>query len=120
MWLNRIPARTLHPTRALRNGTWTRCRGWTPSSAAGLPWVRVVTRTGSFPVEFPLGGFRGRPCTMALYDVHGRLIRRWTSASARTVWDGSRGDGLPAASGVYFVHAQGEGLHGSAKFVVAR
>ncbi|TMQ54161.1 MAG: hypothetical protein E6K74_07255 [Candidatus Eisenbacteria bacterium] len=102
------------------SGNRTGSNGGTPSSAAGLPWVRVVTRTGSFPVEFALGGFRGRPCTIALYDVHGRLIRRWTSTSARTVWDGSRGDGLPAASGVYFVHAQGEGLQGSAKFVVAR
>lgn len=82
--------------------------------------VHVLTRTGSIPAEFRIEG-RDRPCTYSLFDVQGRLVRRWPSTtSARTVWDGSRSDGSPAASGVYFIHAEGQGIHSSAKVVIAR
>ena len=98
--------------------------GWhgdAPSSAAGMASVRVLTRIGSTPVEFELRGFSDRACAMTLFDVHGRLVRRWTSyISARAVWDGTLSDGSRAASGVYFVYAQGEGLRSGVKFLVAR
>jgi subtilisin family serine protease len=86
-----------------------------------LASVRVLTRTGSIPAEFRVEGASNRHYTFTLFDVQGRLVRRWVSStSARTVWDGTRSDGSPAASGVYFVHAEGEGLRASAKLVVAR
>jgi subtilisin family serine protease len=81
--------------------------------------MRVLTRTGSIPVEFRAEG--SGPCTYSLFDVQGRLVRRWVSSgTATTRWDGRRGDGTPAASGVYFVHAEGPGVRASAKVVVAR
>ena len=91
------------------------------SSAGVAPSVRVLTRTGSIPAEFRLEGARDRPHTVTIFDVQGRLVRRWVSStSAKIAWDGSRSDGSSAASGVYFVHAEGEGLRASAKLVVAR
>jgi len=99
----------------------TGLHGGAPSSTPGAPPVRLVTRTGSIPVEFELKGLSDRPCAMTLFDVRGRLVRRWTSyTSERAVWDGNLSDGSPAASGVYFVHIQGEALRSSLKFVVAR
>jgi len=110
-------AATPHPPLVSANG-----RGLVsnPPPASGAPSVRAVTQ--SIPVEFRFEGFGLGPHRVSLFDVRGRLVRRWMApTSARIAWDGSKGDGSPAASGVYFVHAEGaEGLNASAKVVLAR
>jgi subtilisin family serine protease len=85
-----------------------------------VPSVRALTR--DIPIEFRFEGFRDHPHTLALFDVQGRLVRHWTaSTSTRVLWDGTRNDGSPAVSGVYFVRAEGAGgVEASTKAVLVR
>jgi len=52
---------------------------------------------------------RGTPGTVEIFDLRGRLIRRWDDVPASSGpldWDGRGPDGRPAAAGTYFVRAR--------------
>jgi len=71
--------------------------------------VQVVSLPGATNVELIVGGTNeGAEIPVAIFDVRGRLVKRWvarTGADGRVVWDGRRGDGVRAAGGIYFVRA---------------
>jgi ligand-binding sensor domain-containing protein len=54
-----------------------------------------------------------------IYDVRGRLVRRFTTTAAGQVfWDGRNADGGLVRPGVYFVHADRDGRRARARFVL--
>ncbi len=58
--------------------------------------------------------------TITVYDVTGRVVRVladriFTPGIHQVVWDGTRGDGMSASSGVYFFRLTTEGLDKSVK-----
>src|SRR5262249_53684901 len=57
--------------------------------------------------------------TGAIYDVRGRLVRRFTTTTpGAVVWDGRDNDGNLALPGVYFLPAAGGGRQARARFVL--
>jgi len=76
------------------------------------------------PVLLDLGGAGTRTRTLAVYDVHGRLVRRWRVTAghgARAAWDGRAAGGSRAGPGIYFIRAEGSGESSrAAKVVVTR
>ncbi len=91
-----------------------------PQAAASL---QVVSRPGVLPVELAFRDRVDRTRTLAVYDVQGRLVKRWRAPVAggrRASWDGRRADGRPAASGIYFARVEDPALGAVAKIVIAR
>src|SRR5262245_29899906 len=57
----------------------------------------------------------------AIYDVRGRLVRRFTTSNpGEVIWDGRDMEGNIAKPGVYFVRADGGGRQARARFVLIR
>jgi hypothetical protein len=93
-----------------------------PSSDAA-PDVRLLSRAGALPIELGLRGFASGAGTLRIFDVQGRLVRRQPvsgSSEGKTAWHGSRDDGRPAGSGVYFVQVEVGGRRSAAKVFLAR
>jgi len=89
------------------------------ASASGLS-LRVLSPAGRLPVELGWRGAGSAPVSLALFDVQGRLVRRWTTSGETATWDGSRRDGTPAASGVYFLNIQSAAARATTRVVLAR
>ena len=64
------------------------------------------------------------PARVAIYDVAGRLVRRldlpWGEGERRVTWDGNNGEGLQAASGIYFCRVRAGGMEISKKILLMR
>ena len=97
----------------------------TPSSSIRPdPQLTVRSAPGVLPVTLALDAAApGR--AVAVYDVSGRLVRRWIAAARergeRFSWDGRRADGTPVASGIYFARVEGSDAAGAAgRIVIAR
>jgi len=89
----------------------------------GLPTLRLVSAPGALPVEVSAGGGIARSRTFAVYDVQGRLVKRWHTAAGagrRVTWDGRESDGRRVGSGIYLIRAEGEAFRSALKIVVAR
>jgi flagellar hook assembly protein FlgD len=75
-------------------------------------------------VIFDLGAPAARNVMLTVYDINGRLVKRWRATAGRrgqVAWDGSASNGLRAVRGVYFVRVEERGGSGrAAKVVVAR
>ncbi|HET9253122.1 MAG TPA: aryl-sulfate sulfotransferase [Candidatus Eisenbacteria bacterium] len=101
------PVRVISPTRATRPD----------------PELQVISAPGVLPVTLALeAGAPGRARAVAVYDVSGRLVRRWIpdarGGTERFTWDGRRADGTPAASGIYFARVEGSNAPGAAGRIV--
>ena len=81
--------------------------------------IQILSPVGSLPVELALDG-RAGPRTLAIYDVQGRLIRRWRAETGASRWDGRRSDGTPVGTGIYFVRIDEGGPEPTAKILIIR
>jgi hypothetical protein len=82
--------------------------------------LRLVSAPGSIPVELAAGGEAVRARTFAIYDVQGRLVKRWQAKAGTggsVSWDGRASDGRRVGSGVYLVRVE-DGAPGPALKVV--
>jgi hypothetical protein len=83
--------------------------------------LRVVSPPGTLPVEIAAGGTQGKARTLAVFDVQGRLVKRWTiSAGGRATWDGLESDGRRAGAGVYLVRSEDDPPRSAVKVAIVR
>jgi flagellar hook assembly protein FlgD len=73
-------------------------------------------------VELVTTGVSGKRQSFAVYDIHGRLVRRAQvpAGAARVTWDGRDRDGRPAASGVYLIRVEDGSPRTAAKVAIVR
>lgn len=74
--------------------------------------LAIVSAPGAMPIEFSLSGAGDGERTIAVYDIHGRLVSRWRAkpgAGGQVFWDGRGTDGTRVGSGIYFVRVGGVG-----------
>jgi len=90
-----------------------------PSSLVRSGSVELVSAPGALPVELAAGKTSGAR-TFAIYDIQGRLVRRWRSSARRATWDGNRSDGTRASAGVYFVRTEDGAPGETTKLVIVR
>lgn len=83
---------------------------------------RLVSAPGKLPLEFEAAVLRGVSSSLAVYDVRGRLMKRWRAASGavRVAWDGRDSGGRPVASGVYWVRVEGGPRAPATKVAIVR
>ncbi|MGE5175382.1 MAG: aryl-sulfate sulfotransferase [Hyphomicrobiales bacterium] len=101
-----------------------------PRGGTGGATPSLVSTPGVLPARIALSGFGdaaavagGATRTLAVFDVRGRLVRRWRATVAPggvVTWDGRAADGRRVASGIYFLRADGAAPSAAAKVVVAR
>jgi hypothetical protein len=95
-----------------------------PGSGFALETVKPNPTRGPVEVVFSLG--RAGRVDIEVYDVLGREARviarnSWYEAGRQSVsWDGRRGDGNPAGTGIYFVRVRTEGGRWTRPVVMAR
>jgi len=69
--------------------------------------LRIVSSPGALPIQIAAGSPRSQRRTLAVYDIQGRLLKRWTAeAGSPAVWDGIRSDGRRAGAGIYLVRSE--------------
>ena len=62
-----------------------------------------------------------KPLTLRIYDVQGRLVRRFAvSRAMQTIWDGRDDAGRLLASGTYLARCDVAGTHATARIVLQR
>ena len=117
-----IGTNRLEVTGSLRNGEIFRGTGRLKAVAASTTSVknasvRVLSAAGVLPVEIAASSAR----TLAIYDVQGRLVRRWrTDSGGGVTWDGRRADGRPVGAGLYFIRSEEGRPSRAAKVVIVR
>ena len=85
--------------------------------------VRISSPVGSVPVEFGMKNAAGSGYRATVFDLSGRLVRRWEGEirmGGRGTWDGRRRDGSEARSGVYFLRVESGDQAATAKVVLSR
>lgn len=85
--------------------------------------LRLASTPGALPARFEVRARGVEPITVAIFDVQGRLVRRWTGLDSRGVtldWDGRGADGRAVGAGIFFARAEGSERSASTKFMVAR
>jgi len=88
--------------------------------------LQTLSPPGVVPVELALADRVGAagPRAVGVYDVRGRLVKRWTAIVGpvgRLSWDGRRADGQRAASGIYFIRVRSaSGSSAVARVILAR
>ena len=88
-----------------------------------LTSLRLVSTPGAIPVELTVPGAEAHAHTFAVYDVQGRLVKRWQAAlgaGTRASWDGRKSDGRPVGSGIYLIRLEGGAPGPALKVVVDR
>jgi probable HAF family extracellular repeat protein len=94
-----------------------------PTAGRSAPTLRILSPPGASPVEFELQGWSGGHYHASVYDVRGRLIRRWEGDVAEAThasWDGGRQDGGRASAGMYFLRVESDHLGWNAKVLITR
>ncbi|HYJ33710.1 MAG TPA: aryl-sulfate sulfotransferase [Candidatus Binatia bacterium] len=88
---------------------------------SGAP-PKVVSAPGKLPVELRAAVVSGKRRTFAVFDIHGRLVRRGEApaGAARISWDGRDRAGRPAASGVYLIRVEDGSSRSAAKVAIVR
>lgn len=112
-------------------------------SAAGFEMDLILTPSASPVADQPIPGlnvtshpnpFRGSTrvqlaaprdvlSTVSIFDIRGRLLRRWSDvpgAGAPFEWDGRGRDGRPVAAGTYFLRAESGRAYSQHKLVRVR
>jgi probable HAF family extracellular repeat protein len=96
--------------------------GWTDAAPARL--IRVLSPSGRAPLEFGIRGLPAGSYSARIFDVQGRLVRRWEGfsgdASTRDTWDGRAEDGSRAGTGMYLLRVDAGGRTLSAKLLLVR
>ena len=88
--------------------------------------LQTISPPGAVPVELVFADIAGAaaPRAVAVYDVRGRMVKRWTALVdpvGRLSWDGRRADGQRAAAGIYFVRVRSaSGSNAVARIMLAR
>ena len=85
--------------------------------------LRLTSAPGKLPVRFEFRTPRDAAVGVSIFDLQGRLVRRWVGLDARGTtlsWDGRRDDGAVVGSGLYFLRAESSGGLARAKIVVTR
>src|SRR5262249_38683247 len=86
--------------------------------------LAIASRAQPRHPPIPLAGRRGGVArqTIAIYDLGGRLRRRFdvTGATGQVMWDGVDRGGELLESGVYFVRMTSGGAHARARLVLIR
>jgi hypothetical protein len=82
--------------------------------------LHLVSPPGAAPVEFTIRNPGTATPRIAVYDIQGRLLRKWNGPMSRSLmmWDG-RGDAGQVSSGVYFIRVEGV-REATLKVVLAR
>jgi probable HAF family extracellular repeat protein len=85
------------------------------------PALHVVSSPGASPVQFELIGLPAGRYAARVFDVRGRLIRRWEGESTQSMsWDGCGADGAPAGTGMYFLSVEAQRQRLGVKVLLAR
>ncbi|HMI31365.1 MAG TPA: aryl-sulfate sulfotransferase [Candidatus Limnocylindrales bacterium] len=87
------------------------------------PAFRLVSTPGALPVELAVAANGAEARAFAVYDVHGRLVKRLymtVGAGSRVAWDGRATDGRRAGSGLYLIREEGAAHGPSSKVVIVR
>jgi arylsulfotransferase ASST/Big-like domain-containing protein len=85
--------------------------------------LRLVSAPGTIPVDLAVAPTGAEARTFAVYDVHGRLVKRLymtVGAGNHVSWDGRASDGRRAGSGLYLIREQGAASGPSSKVVIVR
>jgi hypothetical protein len=85
--------------------------------------LQLVSAPGAIPVELSLTTVGTHARTFAVYDVQGRLVKRWqvaAGAGGRVSWDGRESGGRRVGSGIYLIRAENGSPAPALKVVVAR
>jgi len=85
--------------------------------------LQLVSPPGAIPVELAATRTGAQARTFAVYDIHGRLVRRLpmtVGAGGRITWDGRASDGRRAGSGLYLIREEGGAPGPSSKAVIVR
>jgi hypothetical protein len=95
--------------------------GPAPLVTVSAPWPNPSAGASSITLRLRDAG----PAYVAVYDVGGRLVAKlhdgFAVAGTLTIrWNGQNSRGLPAASGVYWIHAAASGTTVSRRLVLAR
>jgi hypothetical protein len=93
------------------------------ASESGAMTLRVTSPVGAIPVEFSIESPLREVHTVSVFDLQGRLVRRWSDVvvgQATATWDGFRSDGSLAGSGVYFVQVRAGDLARTSKVPIVR
>ena len=90
-----------------------------PTSPGSL---QLVSAPGALPVEIGAAGGPARARTFAVYDIQGRLVKRWQTGGAggRASWDGRRADGRRVGSGIYLLRTEDGPAGPAVKVLIAR
>jgi hypothetical protein len=113
-------------TGSLATGERFRGEGELRLLGAGGPrdgGLALESPSGALPVLLALPEPAGRRVTLRVFDIRGRLVRRWdagTDPSGRVSWDGRDGRGVLVASGIYLLRAASGSVGSTLKIVVAR
>jgi Arylsulfotransferase (ASST) len=88
------------------------------------PPLTLVSAPGGVPVHLELNASAAPARAFAVYDVQGRLVKRWREAAGHgsgVAWDGRGENGRRVGAGIYFIRAEEPGVAGrAAKVVIAR
>lgn len=88
------------------------------------PPLTLVSAPGAVPVLLEMGASTAGTRAVAVYDMQGRLIKRWREAAGRghrVAWDGRTEGGRRVGTGIYFIRGEEAGGPGrAAKVVIAR
>lgn len=85
--------------------------------------IERVSGAGALPVRIRIVDGVSRDHTVSVFDLRGRLVRRWAARAddqGALSWDGAGAEGGVCASGVYFVRVQNARETATLKVVIAR
>ncbi len=83
--------------------------------------LHIVSPPGTLPVEIAAGGTPGKARTLAVYDIQGRLVKRWTvAAGGRATWNGIGSNGRRAGTGIYLVRSEDGSPASAVKVAIVR
>jgi hypothetical protein len=91
------------------------------------PWRPSLVTTLAIPFSHQAAvDGAGRSATARIYNVQGRLVRALEATVpaeggfGSLAWDGRDDRGVPAPSGVYYIHVRAPGVNGSCRALVLR
>jgi hypothetical protein len=95
------------------------------SSAARIRFEVRSANKDSGTIEGIRRSYQGEVGEVEIYDVAGRIVRRLKASSSaagrlEVEWDGTTGNGMDAASGIYFCRVRSGGYTADAKILLIR
>ncbi len=86
---------------------------WLPATGTGEMNFRAWPNPSDGITQFELISSGNEAMEISIFDLSGKLLKRWTDQQAgsgihRFEWDGTNGSGQPVRPGIYFVRAQNQ------------